>query len=174
MTRIVRVFLASVTVAVAAMVPSPGAADERGDTIQLPSGWVRATSPLAPQLLDPHEILAVATFDLGHLAPDRGACVGDAPPAGAVGAMQSDDALIWIVEWEHAASTTTPRPADFANALEPRRCVRARYPELRARSLFFRSEGRMIDAYLVVGDDAPKKVRRRAISMLNNLELAKL
>jgi hypothetical protein len=174
MKRIVLVLLASVAIAAAAMLPSLAVADERGDTIRLPSGWTRATSPLAPQLLDPHEILAVGTFDLEHLAADRGACVGDAPPAGALGAMQSDDALIWIVEWEHAASTTRRRPADFAKALKPRSCVRASYPDLRARSVFFQSEGRMINAFVVVGDDASKKRQRQATSILNNLQLAKL
>ena len=32
----------------------------------------------------------------------------------------------------------------------------------------------MIDAYLVVGDDASKKLQRQATSILNDLDVAKL
>jgi hypothetical protein len=158
-------------VMVAMVMEAPVAADTRGGEVRVPKGWSRATAPLAPELLDPHEILSMGTFRLDELgAVDRAPCVGNAPPASALAAMGRDDVFIWIVEWDQLASTSTRRPSDLAPALEPRSCVRARHPDLKGRSLLFTANGRTIEAHLVVGDGASRKRRRQASALLDRLD----
>ena len=156
------------SLAMAAMVMvTPVAFDTRENEVRLPAGWSRATTPLAPELLDPHEILSVGSFRLDDLAAVHGApCVGNAPPAAALAAMRRDDVFIWIVEWEALASTTTQRPSDLSSALEPRPCVRAVHPDLKDRSLLFTTEGRTIEVHQVVGDDTTRRRRRQASALL--------
>jgi hypothetical protein len=156
---------------VAMVMVGPVASATYGTDVRLPAGWSRAPAPLAPQLLDPHEILSAATFRLDDLADIRRApCVGDAPPASALAAMGRDDVFLWVVEWDQLASTSTRRPSDLVDALEPRKCVRARHPDLSGRSLLFTTQSRTIEVHLVVGDDVSRKRRRQASSLLDRLD----
>jgi hypothetical protein len=155
--------------------PGPTRIDARGDTIWLPSGWYRAATPIAPQLVNPRELLSFATFPF-ELVPSDAVCVGDAPPAAAVAAMESDDVLAWMVEWFPAGGLTPsadavePRPAHFdPTGLEPRDCVAQIAPYLRSGSFLFSDQGRVFDIYVVVGEDASPERERQLYDALDSL-----
>jgi len=147
--------------------------DARGDTVRLPRSWSRAQTPLAPELVDPKELLSVATFPLG--APvRRGVCVGNAPPIGGLASMNRKDAFVWMVEWYANASTDRPRPSRFApRQFEPRACVHHAYPQLTSKSIFFRDHGRNINIFIVTGNRVTSKREHQLYALLDSLRFSK-
>jgi hypothetical protein len=137
--------------------------DAKGDSVNIPTDWIRAADPLAPQLVDPHEVLTMSTFPL----PSEGraaVCVGDAPPAKALGAMTAEDALVWVIEWTPMPApneelvpnvgNTDDRPTRFEPGhFNARDCVTRAFPRLVAESLLFKDQGRVFEIYVVSGED---------------------
>lgn len=67
----------------------------RGFTVQLPSGWIRATGKLTSQITDPLEILTVATLPTA----DAGPYGNDGPQSRpALPAFTEKDALVTVHE----------------------------------------------------------------------------
>ena len=153
--------------------------DANGDTVNLPTDWFRAAEPLAPQLVDPHEVLAISTVPLP--AEGRAAvCVGDAPPARGLGAMAADDALIWLIEWTPIpapdeglvpnVATTDNRPARFApEQFAARDCVTRAFPRLVAKSLLFKDQGRVFEVYVVYGESVSSSRQQEIYDTLDTL-----
>jgi hypothetical protein len=153
--------------------------DPAGDTVDLATGWLRAADRLAPELLDPHEILAVSSFPLpaeGH----AGACVGDAPPGKALGAMAADDALIWIVEWTPLpapddarvpkVATTDTRPVRFSSEqFASRDCVTLVFPHLVGKDLMFKDQHRVFEVFVAYGDSISPSRHQEIYETLDSL-----
>ena len=144
--------------------------DANGDLVDLPTNWFRAVDPLAPQLLDPHEVIAVSTFPLpgeGHAA----VCVGDAPPAKALGEMAAEDALIWIIEWTPMPApneelvpnvgNTDDRPTRFEPGhFKARDCVTRAFSASSRTNLLFKDQGRVFEISVVYGENiSPSRLR---------------
>jgi hypothetical protein len=154
--------------------------DQNGDTVELPTDWFRTSEPLAPQLFDPHEILAAGTFPL-ETAAGTSVCVGDAPPARALAVMQAADAFFWIVEWSTgqrpgghpSLADTKPRPAQFTpDEFAARDCVMQAFPTLRSRALDFNDRGRIFSVYVVVGSAVSASREQQMYSILDSLRFA--
>ena len=96
-----------------------GIARGRGLTVQLPGGWSRAHESLTPSLIDPREVLSVATVPLRYRATEcahmAGAALEDLGPA---------DAFITLQERGLDPSSTwpdfPPRPTRFGPELGAR------------------------------------------------------
>jgi hypothetical protein len=169
-----------------ARVPAAGtntvAFDAAGDTVTLPAAWVQATDPVSPALLDPHEILAIAPFEVPDEAHPA-VCVGDAPPAKALHAMTADDAFVWIVEWTPlpppdqdrvpTASSTDSRPTLFTpEQFSPRQCVDQAYPDLIGRELLFNDSGRVFQVFVAHGNRVSPDRQREVYQWLDSLRFA--
>jgi hypothetical protein len=141
-----------------------------GYTVAVPEGWHLAEASLTPTLVDPREILAVATFPL-----PRGGSVCDSlervPPA---------EAFVTVQERAHGADGREGFPARPAS-FEPD-------PELPGLSTWpycdgdaeppipmldywfgFSDAGRAFHVFVGIGEDAPSDVRREAFDLLDSL-----
>jgi hypothetical protein len=140
-----------------------------GYDVTIPEGWRRAPRSLTPELLDPREILAVATF--------RPPVTSDGcsnMPSTALARMPRDGALVEIEE--RGGSPTSEfvrRPPRFTAAagtadIEVVHCV-PQPPRFRPRWISFRDGGRAFYALVAIGKSAPPSVRREAYEILNSL-----
>ena len=75
-----------------------------GYSLVLPAGWHRARRNLTPQLVEPREILSVATYPLRYQR--RARCRIPGCPAPALNGFRAKDILLSIQERAHASSTT--------------------------------------------------------------------
>lgn len=166
--------------------PSSGEVfDGQGDRVQLPPGWYRSGAPLVPYLSSPQEILSVATFPL---APDdRGPGCDAQLPKGTLDAMQPADAFVWIVEPSqnprvpanlggYADPSQFPhRPAHFSlDQFQAYDCSGPTwsYPHATFRRLYFTESGRVIGAYVTLGDQVTPEREAQVMALLDSLELA--
>jgi hypothetical protein len=154
--------------------------DANGDTVEVPAGWSQAAEPLAPQLVDPHEILTVSTFPLSAEAHDS-VCVGDAPPASALATMAADDAAIWLIEWTPLpapnedlvpnAATTEHRPTRFTpDRFDARDCVTDAFPNLISKELQFEDQGRVFQAFVIYGVSTSPARQQEIYDTLDSLQ----
>jgi hypothetical protein len=134
--------------------------------VRVPAGWSRAHQSLTPSLVDPREILTVATFPLRL----RGGLCAQNP--GALADMGARDVLVTIQE---RAGTPGPefvaRPKRFTAGMgfpsEATECVR--HPTFSARLIDFRDGPRFFHAIVAIGKSAPADARRAGFAVLDSL-----
>jgi hypothetical protein len=138
-------------------------------SVALPAGWHRARRNLTPQLLDPREILSVATYPLGYQR--RARCRIPGCPTPALNGFRATDILMSIQERVHARTTE-----DVAIDLErrqagleagPGRCTRGRVAWYAFEA--FAEAGRSLYVLVVVGKRAPARARADLKRLLGSL-----
>jgi hypothetical protein len=144
-----------------------------GYTVSVPAGWHYVKRSLSPSLVEPMEILTVATFPIrrNHELCDA---LAEIPP---------DEALVTLQERARAARndpTFPPRPARFKpNPRLPGKselpyCLRGyKGPPIPMLDYWFgfRDAGRAFHVFVGVGRKAPEEVRREAFEVLDRLRL---
>jgi hypothetical protein len=147
--------------------------ERRGYTLSLAPGWHLAKRSLSPSLVDPVEILSVATFPIRRGEELCHALAGIPP----------DHALVTLQERSRASRgdpTFPPRPANFER--DPRLpgnselpyCLRGyRGPPIPMLDYWFgfRDAGRAFHVFVGIGKEAPEEVRREAFGILDSLRL---
>jgi hypothetical protein len=139
-----------------------------GYSVALPAGWYRAGRNLTPELVDPREILSVATYPLRYNR--RARCRISGCPTPALNGFRATDILMSIQERVHARRATK----DVAIELERRQaarvgkgnCTRGRV----AWYVFeaFAEAGRNLYVLVVVGKRAPARARADLKRMLDS------
>jgi hypothetical protein len=139
-------------------------------SVALPAGWYRAPRNLTPQLIDPREILSVATYPLRY---ERGArCRIGGCPTPALNGFQATDILMSIQERRRARATTE----DIAIDLKPRQtllgagpgsCTRGRVAWYAFEA--FATAGRSLYVFVVVGKRAPARALADLKRVLDSL-----
>ena len=144
----------------------------RGLAVELPPGWQRATGSLTPGLVDPREVLSVATFPLryrptrcGHVA---GSALEDLGPRDAFVTLQErglDPGSSW--------TDFPPRPAHFGPQLGGSSEASACVPSARFTDHWFGfSDGdRHFHVLVAFGPDASAAVQREAWQILDSLRI---
>jgi hypothetical protein len=145
----------------------------QGFAVSFPSGWHRATRPVAPALLDPRERLAIASFPLRRW-PDP--CVGDRWPGRPANLdLGPGDVFLTVQErGRDAASRWTdfpPRPAHFkfASTVPAAEVGCADRVGAVARIVNFTDARRHFVAILILGPLASGQMRRDAFGVLDSL-----
>ncbi len=143
-----------------------------GLTVELPAGWRPAARTLTPRLLDPREVLAVATFPLRYRPTD---CAH--VPGSALEDLGPGDALITVqergVELGGPPPVFPPRPASFGPDLggpsEASTCVHGtRFSDHR----FAFAEGdRRFEVDVAFGSAATQATRLQAWGILDSLRV---
>ena len=136
-------------------------------------GWYRAARNLTPNLVDPREILSVATYPLRYKA--RARCRIPGCPTPALNGFRAIDILMSIQERTHARRATK----DVAFDLERRQVVRGGTGNC-ARGLVawyafddFAEAGRSLYVLVVVGKHAPATARADLRRVLNSLRFTR-
>lgn len=139
----------------------------------VPEGWHRAEQPLTPHLVDPREVLSLATFPLRYR---EGACAH--MPTGALEEMTSADVLLTVQERglgpASEAAGFPPRPAHFrfepGQGSEAVQCVRG--PVRFVDHWFtFSDGGRHFHVEVALGESAPEARRLDAYRILDSLRI---
>ena len=130
--------------------------DANGDTVNLPTDWFRAAGAALPQLVDPHEVLAISTVPLPAELGRAAVCVGDAPPARGLWRdgsrrrldlahrMDADSRAASKVSFPMWQRRTTGRHGSLPEQFVARDCVTRAFPRLVAKSLLFKDQGRVL------------------------------
>jgi hypothetical protein len=134
--------------------------------VRVPAGWSRAQQSLTPHLLDPREILTLATFPLRL---HDGSC---AQNPGALADIGPRDVLVTVQERAGTQGREfVARPRRFTAGMgfpsEATGCVR--HPTFSARVIDFRDGPRFFLAIVAIGKSAPAHARRAAFAMLDSL-----
>jgi hypothetical protein len=144
-----------------------------GYSLALPAGWHRAGRNLTPELLDPREILSVATYPLRYKR--RARCRIPGCPTPALNGFRATDILMSIQERLHATTETE----DVAIDLERREVVMAGRPAscARARVAWYAFEAfaearRSLYVLVVVGKRAPATARADLKRLLGSLRFS--
>lgn len=141
-----------------------------GYSVALPAGWYRARRNLTPQLLDPREILSVATYPLRYQR--RARCRIPGCPTPALNGFGATDILMSIQERVHARTTAE----DVAIDLKRRQtnlgagtgnCTRGRVAWYAFEA--FAEAGRSLYVLVVVGKRAPTRARADLNRVLGSL-----
>lgn len=145
----------------------------RGYSVALPAGWDRARRNLTPQLVEPREILSVATYPLPYRR--RARCGIPGCPTPALNGFRANDVLVSIQERVQArpARKDVPidlNPRDVDYSAGPGSCTRGKV-EWYAFD-FFAAGGRSFYAFVVVGERAPASARRDLRRVLDSLRFA--
>jgi hypothetical protein len=166
----------------AGAVPGWNTYDDKADglTISFPSSWAMATGNLTPNLLDPKELVALATYSLNSNPPSN---VCPQFPTAAINAMGSGDAFISILGAGPApTSQTNPfpaRPAGGFNASTPVDLSRTDFLHCLSHPLNgsgqwmgFTQAGRDFYVLAVIGTDASATLRSHVYTILNSIQIA--
>lgn len=143
-----------------------------GYSAALPAGWYRARRNLTPQLVDPREILSVATYPLRYQR--RAPCRIPGCPTPALNGFRATDILMSIQERVHAR----PAAEDVAIDLERRQagrggtgnCTRGRVAWYAFEA--FAEAGRSLYVLVVVGTRAPATARADLKRVLGSLRFS--
>ena len=129
----------------------------RGLSVVLPDGWHRARRNLTPQLVEPREILSVATYPLRYRTRARCRIAGCPTPA--LNGFRAGDILVSVQQRRGV------RPAAEDVALDLRRqdvelegCTRGRVAWYAFDHVVVK--GRTSYVFVVVGERAPATARR--------------
>ncbi len=152
-----------------------------GFTVQFPSAWRRAETPLVPKLISPGEILSVGT---GRLEVGGGGNCG-LYPVEALAAMRPSDVLVSIKEWKLGARASWKvqgRPARFRIRSRPASPLSLNVKDqinrwnvdgarngIRWTDFEFRDRGRVFRVFVAIGKAAPRKIRDSVLSTLDSL-----
>jgi hypothetical protein len=144
-----------------------------GYRVSLPAGWHLAKRNLSPSLVEPREVLTVATFPIRR-SHQLCRALAEIPP---------DEALVTLQERARFARgdpTFPPRPSKFEpdsrlpGKSELPYCLRGyEGPPIPMLDYWFgfRDAGRAFHVFVGVGKKAPKEVRREAFGILDKLRL---
>lgn len=144
-----------------------------GYSVTLPAGWYRARRNLTPQLLDPREILSVATYPLRYQR--RARCRIPGCPTPGLNGFGATDILMSIQERVHARTTAE----DVAIDLERRQtdlgagtgnCRRGRVGWYAFEA--FAQSGRSLYVFVVVGARASARARADLKRLLGSLHFS--
>jgi hypothetical protein len=150
-----------------------------GLTVSFPSSWAMAAGNLTPNLINPKELVALATYPLNtntssNLCPQF--------PATALNAMGSGDAFISIMESGAPNSQTNPFPARPAGGFDSSSGVnlsRTDFPQCLAHPLNgsgqwipFSQSGRGFYVLAVIGTGASATLRSDVYTILNSIQVA--
>jgi hypothetical protein len=143
-----------------------------GYSVALPAGWYRARRNLTPQLVDPREILSVATYPLRYQR--RARCRISGCPTPALNGFRAADVLVSIQERVHARAATE----DVAIDLERRQagrggtgnCTRAKVAWYAFEP--FAEAGRSLYVLVVLGKRAPATARADLKRVLDSLRFS--
>jgi hypothetical protein len=148
---------------------------DRGFRVQLPSGWVRASGRITPQITDPLEILTLATRPVAGADP-HGTCQPGSRPA--LAAFTEKDALVTLQESgrgalrinyrSHPPRPDRFRPENFPHGSTFTDCLVGELP-VEDHWFGFADEGRAFHVLVIIGRAAPKHVRDEAWSILDRL-----
>jgi hypothetical protein len=138
--------------------------------VTVPAGWSRAHQSLTPLLVDPREILTVATFPLRL---HDSSC---AQNPGALADIGSRDVLVTVQERAGTPKPEfLPRPTRFTAGMgfssEATGCVL--HPKFSARVIDFRDGPRFFVALVAIGISAPTYARREAFAILDSLRFGR-
>ena len=139
-----------------------------GFSLTLPAGWHRARCNLTPTLVEPREILSVATYPLRW---ERGArCQIAGCPTPALNGFRATDVLVSVQERMQAKETTQ----DDAIELRPQRtrgaCARGRVAWWAFES--FSEAGRSLYVFVVMGKRAPASTRAELARVIDSLRFS--
>jgi hypothetical protein len=140
-----------------------------GYSLVLPAGWHRAQRNLTPQLVDPREVLSVATYPLRY--ERRARCYIGGCPTPNLNGFRSTDILLSIQERAHAKATTE----NVAIGLRPRQTLRPGFNSCARRRVAwyafnaFTQAGRSFYVFAVVGKRATATTRRELRRLLHSL-----
>jgi hypothetical protein len=144
-----------------------------GYSVALPAGWYRARRNLTPQLVDPREILSVATYPLRYKR--RARCRIPGCPTPALNGFRATDILMSIQERVHTRTMTK----DVAIDLERRQaglgadagaCTRGRVAWYAFEA--FAEAGRSLYVLVVVGKRAPARAHVDLKRLLRSLRFS--
>jgi hypothetical protein len=152
--------------------PGPRITDVRhGYSVALPAGWYRARRNLTPQLVDPREILSVATYPLRYQR--RARCRIPGCPTPALNGFGATDILMSIQERVHARTTAEDVPIDLERrraGLGTGNCTRGRVAWYAFEP--FAEAGRSLYVLVVVGKRAPARARADLNRLLGSLRFS--
>lgn len=144
-----------------------------GYSLVLPAGWYRAQRNLTPELMDPREILSVASYPLRYQRRARCRIAGCPTPA--LNGFKATDILLSIQERARAKPTTENAAIDLKPRQRPlragpRSCTRGRV----AWYVFdaFAQVGRNLYVFAVVGKRASAKTRADLKRVLRSLRFS--
>jgi hypothetical protein len=140
--------------------------------VALPAGWFRARRNLTPQLLEPREILSVATYPLRY--PRRARCRIPGCPTPALNGFRATDILMSIQERVHARTTRKDVAIDLQRRQTVLRgtgnCTRGRVAWYAFEA--FAEAGRSLYVLVVVGRRAPARARADLKRVLGSLRFS--
>jgi hypothetical protein len=143
-----------------------------GIALQLPPGWQRATVSLTPGLIDPREVLSVATFPLRY-RPTR--C--DHVAGSALEDLGPTDGFVTLQERGLDPSSTwpdfPPRPEHFGPELGGPSEASACVPSARFTDHWFgfTDSDRHFHILVAFGPEVPVAVQREAWQILDSLKI---
>ena len=142
----------------------------RGFSVSLPDGWHRARRNLTPQLVEPREMLSVATYPLRYRRGARCRIAGCPTPA--LNGFRATDILVSIQERVGAR----PAAEEVSIGLRkqevgPGGCTRGLVRWYAFES--FAAAGRSLYTFVVVGERASASVRRELGRILDSLRFAR-
>jgi hypothetical protein len=148
---------------------------DHGFTVELPSGWRRASGKLAPQITEPLEVLTVATLPVAGADP-HGVCEPGSQPA--LAEFREDDALVTLQESGRGALRINPlsfpprpdrfQPQDFPGGSTFTDCFVGDLP-VTDHWFGFADAGRAFHVLVIIGRAAPSHIRDEAWSILDRL-----
>jgi hypothetical protein len=144
-----------------------------GYSVALPAGWHRAGRNLTPQLMDPREILSVATYPLRYTR--RARCRIPGCPTPALNGFRATDILMSIQERLHARTATEDVAIDLERrqaglGAGPGSCTRGRIAWYAFEA--FAEAGRSLYVLVVVGKRAPATARADLKRVLGSLRFS--
>lgn len=146
--------------------------EAHGFEVSVPPGWRLSAESLTPKLTDPRELLSAATFPLRYR---DSSC--NHVPSGALETMGREDGFVTVLERgrDPGSSWTEfpPRPRSFADGATPERgdvagCLGGK-PSVVEYWIPFTDADRHFYAMVVVGPEAPAKVRTNAFEILDRM-----
>lgn len=148
---------------------------DHGFSVELPSGWIRASGKITPQITDPLEILTVATLPIAGADP-HGVCEPGSRPA--LAGFTEQDALVTLQEsgrgalrinrLSHPPRPDRFRPESFPDGSTFTGCFVADLP-VEDHWFGFADAGRAFHVLVIIGRAAPRHVRDEAWSILDRL-----
>jgi hypothetical protein len=142
-----------------------------GFTVTYPESWLRAEENLMPNLSDPHQILALATYPM-RVGGDSCAHV----PVNALVDLGPTDALIDLEEEEGRVLDSIPvRPQHFGPDLggpsEAIDCVESQggSADFEEQWFYFQDQGRMFYVRVAFGEQVSPETRQQAYDILDSL-----
>ena len=135
-------------------------------SIGYPETWYRSRQSLTPELVDPQEIVSLATFDPIY----RESSCAHMPSSG-LEDIGPGDAFVSIQEGSpKEVEAFRPRPEDFEQSAEPEQNFMCTPETVELYWLNFRDAGRAFYAIVALGNEVAAETRAEAWDVLNSFE----